>query len=135
PADGLPIGPGPGGEPPIPARRRFPGVRQPRRPRRARRPFLEHEIPPRDGHTPGGGATNPVFRPDGPARMSGQTETADTQKTQVRRLPMTRRLILAALALFAFLALESCGVSRLAGPVNNDSRTFAATQFKNKKHE
>ena len=30
---------------------------------------------------------------------------------------MTRRLILAALALFAFLSLESCGVSRLAGPV------------------
>ena len=47
---------------------------------------------------------------------------------------MTRRLILAALALFAFLALESCGVSRLAGPVN-DSRTFAATQFKKKPHD
>ena len=30
---------------------------------------------------------------------------------------MTRRLILAALALFAFLSLESCGVNRLAGPV------------------
>ena len=44
---------------------------------------------------------------------------------------MTRRLILAALALFAFFALESCGVSRLAGPVN-DSRTFTATQFKKK---
>ena len=29
---------------------------------------------------------------------------------------MTRRLILAALALFAFLALESCGISRVAGP-------------------
>ena len=29
---------------------------------------------------------------------------------------MFRRLILAVLALAAFLALESCGVSRLAGP-------------------
>ena len=29
---------------------------------------------------------------------------------------MLRRLILAAFALTAFLALESCGVSRIAGP-------------------
>ena len=42
---------------------------------------------------------------------------------------MTRRLILAALALFAFLALESCGVNRVAGPVN-DTRAFSATAFK-----
>ena len=46
---------------------------------------------------------------------------------------MTRRMIVAALALFAFLALESCGVSRLAGPVNNDARTFASTQTQFKK--
>ena len=32
---------------------------------------------------------------------------------------MTRRLILAALALFAFLSLESCGVSRIAGPTTS----------------
>ena len=42
---------------------------------------------------------------------------------------MTRRLILAALALFAFLALESCGVNRVAGPTS-DARSFGATAFK-----
>jgi len=42
---------------------------------------------------------------------------------------MTRRLILAALALFAFLALESCGVNRLAGPAGADSRSFGARKF------
>ena len=42
---------------------------------------------------------------------------------------MTRRLILAALALFAFLALESCGVDRLAGPVT-DARALSAQSFK-----
>ena len=41
---------------------------------------------------------------------------------------MTRRLILAALALFAFLALESCGVSRIAGPASQ-TRTFGASKF------
>ena len=39
-----------------------------------------------------------------------------------------RRLILAALALFAFFALESCGVSRLAAPTSN-ARTFGAGKF------
>ena len=41
---------------------------------------------------------------------------------------MTRRLILAALAMLAILALESCGVNRVAGPVN-DSRSFGARHF------
>ena len=41
---------------------------------------------------------------------------------------MSRRLILAALALLAFLSLESCGVNRVAGPVN-DSRSFGARHF------
>jgi len=39
-----------------------------------------------------------------------------------------RRLILAALALFAFFALESCGVSRLTAPTST-ARTFGAGKF------
>ena len=35
---------------------------------------------------------------------------------------MLRRLMILALALTAFLALESCGVSRIAGPVSKNDK-------------
>jgi len=43
---------------------------------------------------------------------------------------MTRRLMLAALALFAFLALESCGVNRVAGPDASVLRTASALKVR-----
>ena len=46
---------------------------------------------------------------------------------------MTRRLILAALALFAFLALESCGISRVAGPDAAVVRTSQSFKVKKDK--
>src|SRR5260221_13987049 len=73
-------------------------------------------VPKNGGHTPRAGATNRVSRPSG--SRSKERRTGGQPKLHEGELPM-RRLILAALALFAFLALESCGVSRLAGPTSN----------------
>jgi len=41
---------------------------------------------------------------------------------------MTRRLILAALAMLAILSLESCGVGRIAGPATTRDNKPAVSQ-------